>query len=412
MTLPAFGRRDPDGRGYFGDYGGRFVPETLVAPIEELEEAYRAARVDRAFGMQLEDLLVRYVGRPTPISEAVRLRESIAPESASGETEVARLFFKREDLAHTGAHKINNALGQALLALRMGKRRIVAETGAGQHGVATATACALLGLQCEVYMGTEDMSRQALNVYRMRLLGATVTGVEAGSCTLKDAINEAMRDWVTNVSDTYYLLGSVLGPHPYPLMVREFQSVIGVEARGQFDDLVGGAPDVVVACVGGGSNALGIFDGFVDDESVRLVGVEAGGETLATGRHAARFATGTTGVLQGTRSYVLQDDDGNIELTHSVSAGLDYAAVGPEHAWLRDLKRTEYTHVTDAEALDAFRLLSRTEGILPALESSHAVAYACQLAGILGGDAKILVNLSGRGDKDIETISNYGSTES
>lgn len=412
MTLPAFGRRDPDGRGYFGDYGGRFVPETLVAPIEELEEAYRAARVDRAFGIQLEDLLVRYVGRPTPISEAVRLRESIAPESASGETEVARLFFKREDLAHTGAHKINNALGQALLALRMGKRRIVAETGAGQHGVATATACALLGLQCEVYMGTEDMSRQALNVYRMRLLGATVTGVEAGSCTLKDAINEAMRDWVTNVSDTYYLLGSVLGPHPYPLMVREFQSVIGVEARGQFDDLVGGAPDVVVACVGGGSNALGIFDGFVDDESVRLVGVEAGGETLATGRHAARFATGTTGVLQGTRSYVLQDDDGNIELTHSVSAGLDYAAVGPEHAWLRDLKRTEYTHVTDAEALDAFRLLSRTEGILPALESSHAVAYACQLAGTLGGDAKILVNLSGRGDKDIETISNYESTES
>lgn len=412
MTLPAFGRRDPDGRGYFGDYGGRFVPETLVAPIEELEEAYRAARVDRAFGIQLEDLLVRYVGRPTPISEAVRLRESIAPESASGETEVARLFFKREDLAHTGAHKINNALGQALLALRMGKRRIVAETGAGQHGVATATACALLGLQCEVYMGTEDMSRQALNVYRMRLLGATVTGVEAGSCTLKDAINEAMRDWVTNVSDTYYLLGSVLGPHPYPLMVREFQSVIGVEARGQFDDLVGGAPDVVVACVGGGSNALGIFDGFVDDESVRLVGVEAGGETLAIGRHAARFATGTTGVLQGTRSYVLQDDDGNIELTHSVSAGLDYAAVGPEHAWLRDLKRTEYTHVTDAEALDAFRLLSRTEGILPALESSHAVAYACQLAGTLGGDAKILVNLSGRGDKDIETISNYESTES
>ncbi len=412
MTLPAFGRRDPDGRGYFGDYGGRFVPETLVAPIEELEEAYRAARVDRAFGMQLEDLLVRYVGRPTPISEAVRLRESIAPESASGETEVARLFFKREDLAHTGAHKINNALGQALLALRMGKRRIVAETGAGQHGVATATACALLGLQCEVYMGTEDMSRQALNVYRMRLLGATVTGVEAGSCTLKDAINEAMRDWVTNVSDTYYLLGSVLGPHPYPLMVREFQSVIGVEARGQFDDLVGGAPDVVVACVGGGSNALGIFDGFVDDESVRLVGVEAGGETLATGRHAARFATGTTGVLQGTRSYVLQDDDGNIELTHSVSAGLDYAAVGPEHAWLRDLKRTEYTHVTDAEALDAFRLLSRTEGILPALESSHAVAYACQLAGTLGGDAIIIVNLSGRGDKDIETISNYESMES
>ena len=412
MTLPVFGRRDPDERGYFGDYGGRFVPETLVAPIEELEKAYRDARVDRAFGLQLEALLVRYVGRPTPVYEAVRLRETIASQSSVTETEVARLFFKREDLAHTGAHKINNALGQALLAARMGKRRIVAETGAGQHGVATATACALLGLECEVYMGTEDMSRQALNVYRMRLLGATVTGVEAGSCTLKDAINEAMRDWVTNVSDTYYLLGSVLGPHPYPLMVREFQSVIGVEARAQFDDLVGGAPDVVVACVGGGSNALGIFDGFVEDESVRLVGVEAGGESLATGRHAARFATGVAGVLQGTRSYVLQDDDGNIELTHSVSAGLDYAAVGPEHAWLRDLKRTEYTHVTDDEALDAFRLLSRTEGILPALESSHAVAYACQLAGDLGGSAKILVNLSGRGDKDVEAIRNHESTRS
>jgi tryptophan synthase beta chain len=412
MTLPVFGRRDPDERGYFGEYGGRFVPETLVAPIEELEKAYRDARVDRAFGLQLEALLVRYVGRPTPVYEAVRLRETIASQSSVTETEVARLFFKREDLAHTGAHKINNALGQALLAARMGKRRIVAETGAGQHGVATATACALLGLECEVYMGTEDMSRQALNVYRMRLLGATVTGVEAGSCTLKDAINEAMRDWVTNVSDTYYLLGSVLGPHPYPLMVREFQSVIGVEARAQFDDLVGGAPDVVVACVGGGSNALGIFDGFVEDESVRLVGVEAGGETLATGRHAARFATGVAGVLQGTRSYVLQDDDGNIELTHSVAAGLDYAAVGPEHAWLRDLKRTEYTHVTDDEALDAFRLLSRTEGILPALESSHAVAYACQLAGDLGGSAKILVNLSGRGDKDVEAIWNHESTRS
>ena len=412
MTLPAFGRRDPDVRGYFGEYGGRFVPETLVAPIEELDEAYRAARVDRAFGVQLEDLLGRYVGRPTPISEAVRLRESIASQGLIRDAHVARLFLKREDLAHTGAHKINNALGQALLALRMGKRRIVAETGAGQHGVATATACALLGLDCVVYMGTEDMSRQALNVYRMRLLGATVTGVEAGSCTLKDAINEAMRDWVTNVSDTYYLLGSVLGPHPYPLMVREFQSVIGVEARAQFDELVGGVPDVVVACVGGGSNALGIFDGFVDDQSVRLVGVEAGGETLAKGRHAARFATGVAGVLQGTRSYVLQDDDGNIELTHSVSAGLDYAAVGPEHAWLRDLKRTEYTHVTDAEALDAFRLLSRTEGILPALESSHAVAYACQLAGTLGDGVKILVNLSGRGDKDVEFVRNQESTES
>jgi tryptophan synthase beta chain len=319
-------------------------------------------------------------------------------------SKASQIFLKREDLAHTGAHKINNALGQALLARRMGKSRVVAETGAGQHGVATATAAALLGLECHVYMGADDMKRQALNVVRMRLLGATVRRVDAGSRTLKDAINEAMRDWVTNVTDTYYLLGSVLGPHPYPLMVREFQAVIGREARAQILTLNRRLPDAVVACVGGGSNALGIFDGFIADPSVRLVGVEAGGEALAAGRHAARFAGGTAGVLQGTRTYVLQDSNGNIELTHSISAGLDYAAVGPEHAWLRDLGRAEYTWVGDEEALAAFQKLARMEGIIPALESAHAVAYACTLAQELGQGAQILVNLSGRGDKDVESV--------
>ena len=402
MTAPSFGRRDPDSRGYFGEYGGRFVPETLVAPVEELERAYREARRDPAFSADLEALLRHYVGRPTPVYEATRLRAAL--EAGAGPGGVARIFLKREDLAHTGAHKINNALGQALLAVRMGKRRVVAETGAGQHGVATATACALLGLACEVYMGADDMRRQALNVYRMRLLGATVSQVDSGSRTLKDAINEAMRDWVTNVEDTYYLLGSVLGPHPYPLMVREFQSVIGREARTQMDELAGRAPDVVVACVGGGSNALGIFDGFVDNADVRLVGVEAGGEALVAGRHAARFATGVAGVLQGTRSYLLQDLDGNIEPTHSVSAGLDYAAVGPEHAWLRDLGRAEYASASDEEALAAFRLLARTEGILPALESAHAVSHASRLAQRLGRERIIAVNLSGRGDKDVDAI--------
>ena len=410
MTLPVFGRRDPDGRGYFGEYGGRFVPETLVEPVEQLERAYRDARADERFGAELAVLLARYVGRPTPISEAARLRASLASDAGGGAAAAgaARLWLKREDLAHTGAHKINNALGQALLAVRMGKRRIVAETGAGQHGVATATACALLGLECVVYMGADDMARQALNVYRMRLLGAAVTRVDAGSRTLKDAINEAMRDWVTNVGHTYYLLGSVLGPHPYPLMVREFQSVIGREAQAQYRELVGRSPDAVVACVGGGSNALGIFDGFVDDPAVRLIGVEAGGEALVAGRHAARFATGAAGVLQGTRSYILQDAAGNIELTHSISAGLDYAAVGPEHAWLRDLGRAEYTSVSDAEAIEAFGALARSEGILPALESAHAVAYACRLARELGGDRSILINLSGRGDKDVETLKDRG----
>ena len=404
MTTPVFHRRDPDARGYFGPYGGRFVPETLVAPVEALAAAYDEARADPAFARPLGGLLERYVGRPTPITEAARLRAAVAADAGVATDSVARILLKREDLAHTGAHKINNALGQALLAVRMGKRRIVAETGAGQHGVATATACALLGLDCQVYMGTEDMARQALNVYRMRLLGAEVTGVDAGSRTLKDAINEAMRDWVTNVTDTYYLLGSVLGPHPYPLMVREFQSVIGREARDQIKTLAGRNPDAVVACVGGGSNALGIFDGFVDDERVRLIGVEAGGESLAPGRHAARFATGMAGVLQGTRTFVLQDDDGNVEPTHSIAAGLDYAAVGPEHAWLRDLGRAEYDAVPDIDALAAFRQLGRTEGILPALESAHAVAYAGRLAVGLGGDQVILVNLSGRGDKDVETV--------
>ena len=399
VVTPVFGQRDPDARGYFGPYGGRFVPETLVEPIEALERAYHEARADPAFTQELSALLTHYVGRPTPIYEARRLAAG-----AGG----ARLFLKREDLAHTGAHKINNALGQGLLAVRMGKRRVVAETGAGQHGVATATVCALMGLECEVYMGTEDMRRQAPNVFRMELLGAKVTGVDSGSRTLKDAINEAMRDWVTNVNDTYYLLGSVLGPHPYPLMVREFQSVIGQEARQQILSLTGELPTAVVACVGGGSNALGIFDGFVEDKEVRLIGVEAGGEALVSGKHAARFATGAAGVLQGTRSYVLQDEDGNIELTHSISAGLDYAAVGPEHAWLRDLGRAEYTSVSDIQALEALHALCRLEGILPALESAHAVAHARGLAKEIGPQGTVLINLSGRGDKDVPAIQELG----
>ena len=391
-----FGRRDPDARGYFGSYGGRFVPETLVAPIEELTAGYLAARADAAFRAELDRLLTHYVGRPTPLYEASRLTAT----AASG----VRMFFKREDLTHTGAHKINNALGQALLAKRMGKSRIVAETGAGQHGVATATACALLGLECVVYMGAEDMRRQSLNVVRMRLLGATVQQVDAGSRTLKDAINEAMRDWVANVHHTYYLLGSALGPHPYPLMVREFQAVIGREARKQILAQAGRLPDVVVACVGGGSNAIGIFDGFVDDKDVRLIGVEAGGERIAPGRHAARFAGGSTGVLQGTRTFVLQDEAGNIELTHSISAGLDYAAVGPEHAWLREMGRTEYAYATDSEALEGFKALARLEGIIPALESSHAVIHAMRLAPTLPSGSLVLVNLSGRGDKDVQSV--------
>jgi tryptophan synthase beta chain len=379
---PSFGRRDPDARGYYGEFGGRFVPETLVAPVQELEAAYRLARDD-------------YVGRPTPLYEARRLSAGLGG---------ARIFLKREDLAHTGAHKINNALGQALLARRMGKRRIVAETGAGQHGVATATVCALLGLECTVYMGAEDMERQSLNVFRMRLLGAEVRRVDAGSRTLKDAINEAMRDWVTNVVDSYYLLGSVLGPHPYPLMVREFQSVIGQEARAQILAAAGCLPNAIVACIGGGSNSIGIFDAFVDDANVRLIGVEAGGREISPGQHAARFAGGSAGVLQGTRSYVLQDSDGNIERTHSVSAGLDYAAIGPEHAALHDRGRAEYTWVDDAAALDAFQRLGREEGILPALESSHAVAHVIRMAPEMPRESIMIVNLSGRGDKDVQSV--------
>src|SRR3970040_365389 len=369
----SFGLRDPDARGYFGAYGGRFVPETLVAPIEELTAGYFAARADASFRNELATLLRHYVGRPTPLYETRRLAE------AAGKSGSVRILLKREDLTHTGAHKIKSALGQALLAKRMGKTRVVAETGAGQHGVATATACALLGLECHVYMGTEDMRRQALNVVRMQLLGASVRQVDAGSRTLKDAINEAMRDWVANVGDTCYLLGSALGPHPYPLMVREFQSVIGREARGQILSQAGRLPGIVVACVGGGSNAIGMFDGFIEDHDVRLIGVEAGGERIAPGRHAARFAGGATGVLHGTRTYVLQGADGNIELTHSISAGLDYAAIGPEHVWLRELGRTEYVNVSDKEALEGFQVLARHEGILPALESAHAVDYTTQL---------------------------------
>jgi len=390
-----FGRRDPDARGYFGAYGGRYVPETLVAPIEALEAEYLRARQDPSFAGELLRLLNHYVGRPTPLWEAARLAE------ASG---AGRVFLKREDLTHTGAHKINNALGQALLAKRMGKTRIVAETGAGQHGVASATACALLGLECVVYMGTEDMRRQALNVFRMRLLGAAVEGVDSGSRTLKDAINEAMRDWVARPHDTHYLLGSALGPHPYPLMVREFQSVIGREARQQILEQAGRLPTAVIACVGGGSNAIGIFDAFIDDRDVRLIGVEAGGEAIRPGRHAARFAGGAAGVLQGTRTYVLQDQNGNIELTHSVSAGLDYAAIGPEHAWLQEIGRAEYGYATDDEALQAFQALARLEGILPALESSHAIAHVLKNGKSFGKDAVLLVNLSGRGDKDVTSV--------
>ena len=382
----------PDQRGHFGPYGGRYVPEVLMAPIEELETAYLAARDDPAFQVELADLLHNYAGRPTPLYFARRLSEKLGG---------ARIWLKREDLLHTGAHKINNCLGQALLAKRMGKRRIIAETGAGQHGVATATVCALMGFDCVVYMGEEDMRRQKLNVFRMRMLGAKVVGVASGSRTLKDAISEAMRDWVTNVSDTHYLLGSVLGSHPYPMMVRDFHKVIGEEARRQILEAEGRLPDSIFACVGGGSNAIGIFHAFLGDAAVRLVGIEAGGRGEGIGEHAARYRGGAPGVLQGAYSVVLQDADGQIALTHSVSAGLDYAMIGPEHAWLRDQNRAEYTAASDAEALAAARLLSRTEGIIPALESSHAVAEAVRRAPAAPG-AIFLVNVSGRGDKDID----------
>ncbi|MCC7124673.1 MAG: tryptophan synthase subunit beta [Acidobacteria bacterium] len=395
MSENWFGRRDPDARGYYGEFGGRFVPETLVAAIEQLEREYHTARREPAFAAELSRLFRDYVGRPTPLWDARRLADACGAQ---------RVLLKREDLTHTGAHKINNALGQALLARRMGKTRVVAETGAGQHGVASATASALLGLECVVYMGTEDMRRQALNVFRMRLLGARVEGVNSGSRTLKDAINAAMRDWVARPGDTHYLLGSALGPHPYPLMVREFQSVIGREARQQCLDQIGRLPDAVIACVGGGSNAMGIFDAFVGDAEVALVGVEAGGERIESGRHAARFAGGAAGVLQGTRTWVLQDAHGNIEATHSVSAGLDYAAVGPEHAHLQATGRASYDYATDAEALAAFQELARLEGIIPALESAHAIAYIRKAVARFGADRTLLVNLSGRGDKDVQTV--------
>ncbi len=385
----------PDARGHFGPYGGRFVPETLMHPIEELIAAYEAAKRDPAFHRELEYLLANYVGRPTPLMLAQRLTDHLGG---------ARIYLKREDLCHTGAHKINNAVGQALLARRMGKTRIIAETGAGQHGVASATVCALMNLKCVVYMGTEDMRRQELNVFRMRLLGAEVVAVESGSRTLKDAINEALRDWVTNVADTYYLLGSVMGPHPYPVMVRDFQSVIGREARKQVLDIEGRLPDLLIACVGGGSNSIGLFHEFIADERVRMIGVEAGGRGEALGEHAARFAGGRPGVLQGTRSYVLQDENGQISTTHSVSAGLDYSAIGPEHAYLHDIGRISYSKASDAEALEAFQLLARLEGIIPALESAHAIAEVIKVAPSMTSEQVMVVNLSGRGDKDVNTV--------
>src|SRR6266478_5912667 len=373
----------PDAAGHFGPYGGRFVPETLMHPIEELIAAYEEAKRDPAFHRELEYLLTNYVGRPTPLMLAQRLTDHLGG---------ARIYLKREDLCHTGAHKINNAIGQALLARRMGKSRIIAETGAGQHGVASATVCALMNLNCVVYMGTEDMRRQELNVFRMRLLGAEVVGVESGSRTLKDAINEALRDWVTNVADTYYLLGSVMGPHPYPVMVRDFQSVIGREARKQILEAEGRLPDLLIACVGGGSNSIGLFHEFIADESVRMTGVEAGGRGEALGEHAARFAGGSPGVLQGTRSYVLQDKNGQISTTHSVSAGLDYSAIGPEHAYLHDIGRISYSSASDSEALEAFRLLAQLEGIIPALESAHAIAEVIKAAPSMTSEQIIVVN--------------------
>jgi tryptophan synthase beta chain len=396
---------NPDAGGHWGRYGGRYVPETLMAPLEELTEAFDAARDDESFRREFESLLRDFSGRPTPLFHAARLTEH-----AGG----ARIYLKREDLSHTGSHKINNALGQVLLARRMGKKRVIAETGAGQHGVATATVCALFGLSCVVYMGSEDVRRQRLNVFRMRLLGAEVREVDAGQRTLKDAINEALRDWVTNVADTYYLLGSALGPHPYPLMVREFQCVIGREARAQFLEREGRPPDALVACVGGGSNSIGLFHPFLNDEGVRMVGVEAGGTGVELGLHAARFnqaGGGRPGVLQGTLSYVLQDERGQIASTHSISAGLDYPSIGPEHAFLHDEGRVEYVSASDEEALEAFGLLSKLEGIIPALESAHAVAHALKLAREMKQSESLVVNLSGRGDKDVQTVAELAGGE-
>jgi tryptophan synthase beta chain len=399
-------RSEPDEHGHWGRFGGRYVPETLVAPLEQLTEEFTRARHDSDFWHELNQLLRDYAGRPTPLSHAGRLTAH-----AGG----AQVYLKREDLLHTGAHKINNALGQALLARRMGKRRVIAETGAGQHGVATATVCALFGLRCIIYMGAEDERRQALNVFRMRLLGAEVITVNSGTRTLKDAINEALRDWVTNVHDTYYLLGSALGPHPYPLMVREFQSVIGREAHEQILSATGKLPRALIACVGGGSNAIGLFHPFISEEQVRLIGVEAGGRGDLLGEHAARFHTGAksggdrVGVLQGTMSYVLQDPDGQIATTHSISAGLDYSAIGPEHAFLHDNRRAEYIRSSDADALEGFELCARLEGIIPALETAHAILPAIRIARELPRDDAIIVNLSGRGDKDVELVADLMS---
>ena len=385
----------PDDRGHFGVYGGRFVAETLMRPLDELNDAYRKYLQDPDFQAELDADLAHFVGRPSPLYFAARL---------SRDTGGARIYLKREDLNHTGAHKINNTVGQALLAKRMGKTRIIAETGAGQHGVASATVAARLGLECVVYMGAEDIKRQAINVYRMRLLGATVVAVESGSKTLKDALNEAMRDWVTNIDNTFYIIGTVAGPHPYPVMVRDFQAIIGRETRNQIMEQEGRLPDALVACVGGGSNAIGLFYPFLDDPEVALHGVEGGGDGIETGRHAAPLCAGSAGVLHGNRTYLMEDSDGQIIETHSISAGLDYPGVGPEHAWLKDSGRAQYAAVTDTEALAAFHQLTRIEGIMPALESSHALAYATRLAAGMDKDKIIVVNLSGRGDKDVHTI--------
>jgi len=388
----------PDSKGHFGQFGGMFVPETLMTPLQDLAKAYAEAKADPAFQAELDGLLKNYVGRPTPLYFAERWTEKLGG---------AKIYLKREDLLHTGAHKINNALGQILLAKRLGKTRIIAETGAGQHGVATATVCARFGMECVVYMGKVDMERQALNVARMRLMGAEVRAVTAGQATLKEAVNEAMRDWVASVENTHYIIGSALGSHPFPMIVRDFHRVIGVEAREQILEREGRLPDMLVACVGGGSNAIGLFHPFLGDENVRMVGVEAGGDGIIPERHAARFQGGKLGILQGTKTWLLANDDGQIELTHSVSAGLDYAAIGPEHAFLQDAGRVEYTYATDDEALAAFKELAHTEGIIPALESAHAIAYISKVAASLPENYVIIANLSGRGDKDVEQAAKY-----
>ena len=398
--MPSY--QQPDSKGHFGIYGGSFASETLTHAIDELREAYARYQHDPEFLAEFHYELKHFVGRPSPVYHAARM---------SREQGGAQIYLKREDLNHTGAHKINNVIGQAMLARRMGKPRIIAETGAGQHGVATATICARYGLECVVYMGSEDVKRQSPNVYRMNLLGATVVPVESGSKTLKDALNEAMRDWVTNVENTFYIIGTVAGPHPYPMMVRDFQSVIGTESLQQMPELTGGQPDVVIACVGGGSNAMGIFHPYIPYEQTRLIGVEAAGEGLDSGKHSASLQRGSPGVLHGNRTYILQDENGQITETHSISAGLDYPGVGPEHAWLKDIGRAEYVGITDAEALSAFHYLCRTEGIIPALESAHAIAYAMKLAATMKPQQKILVNLSGRGDKDIGTVADLAGVD-